>query len=112
VSTFKLLETEAMFQARVQDYARLRGWEWMHLQRALNDRGYWRTPVVGTLGNGWPDLILVKGHRMIAAELKVGRGVVSPKQERVLGVLTGLGYVEVYVWRPEDWDLITEVLDR
>lgn len=108
---FKLQETEAQFQARVQQLATFLGWEWIHIQRGLNDRGYWRTPVTGDLGPGWPDLVMLKGDRMLAVELKVSTNL-TPTQERVLGILGATGYIEVYVWRPSDWDEITEVLSR
>lgn len=106
---FRLAETEAHFQARVEGLASFLGWEWIHIQRALNDRGHWRTPVRGHLGPGWPDLVMIKGQRIVACELKSERGRLSPAQERVLRLLALAG-IECHVWHPADWDHITEVL--
>ena len=109
-TAFKIQETEAQFQERVEQYATIRGWKWMHVQKTANDRGYWRTPIRGMLGKGFPDLFMVRGHRIIAAELKGSRGRYSASQEQVLGWLTETGYVEVYRWQPKDWDSVIEVL--
>jgi hypothetical protein len=84
------------------------GWRWVHFRPARTKHG-WRTPVSGPLGLGWPDLILVRDSRIIAAELKSSTGVVSEAQADVLATL-GLAGVEVYLWRPADWDSIVEVL--
>jgi hypothetical protein len=110
--TFKLEQSEAEFQVAVQELATAYGWRWIHIQPGASSNGYWRTPVTGQLGKGFPDLLLVKGDRMVAAELKAQRGKLEPSQEFVLGVLGEVGFVEVYVWRPDDWDEITEVLAR
>ena len=84
------------------------GWECMHLRPARTLKG-WRTPVQGSLGKGWPDLILIRVPRIIAAELKSARGKVSDEQAHVLAQLR-LSGVEVHVWRPADWDSIVEAL--
>lgn len=110
MTTFKLEETETQFQNRVMEYATMRGWKWLHINKAQNSAGYWRTPVMGELGLGWPDLFLVRGSRMIAAELKSGKKYLTRKQEDVLGWLTATGYVESYVWHPDEWETVMEVL--
>lgn len=107
---FKIAQTEAQFQSAVQQLASLRGFSWMHIRPGLNERGHWRTPISGRLGTGWPDLVMVKGQRMIFAELKAQKGKVTGLQSEVLGVLTAVPCAEVYVWRPSDWDLILETL--
>lgn len=107
---FVLDQSEAQFQAAVTSLANLRGWAWMHIRPGMNERGRYRTPVSGPLGPGWPDLVMVKGERILFVELKAERGKVTGLQEEVLGILGQAQYVEVYVWRPSDWDLILEVL--
>lgn len=109
---FQIQQTEAQFQAAVQDYATLNGWSWMHIQKALNDRGYWRTPITGQLGKGWPDLVLVRNTRLLFVELKGEHGKVTGIQSEVLGVLTAVPCAEVYVWRPSDWPLIMQTLEK
>jgi len=102
-------QTEAEFMAAVTDMAAAHGWQWMHIQPGLTERGRYRTPVSGTLGAGWPDLILIRQDRIIAAELKSARGTVTPLQKRVMTVLQG-ALLEVHVWRPRDWALIEQLL--
>ena len=109
MESYRAQETEARFLARVTDYANLSGWKWMHIRPGLNERGRYRTPVHGPLGAGWPDLVLVRGERMIFAELKAERGRVTPLQWQVMETLNG-AQAEVYVWRPSDWNGILEIL--
>ncbi|HEY8819558.1 MAG TPA: VRR-NUC domain-containing protein [Candidatus Limnocylindrales bacterium] len=105
----------------------LLGWEAAHFRPALTQRG-WRTPVQGSLGKGFPDLILVRSRdrRLILAELKSNAGKLSPDQVRVHEVLEALDgaswssssagawrdrhEIGIYVWRPRDWDSIVDVL--
>ena len=99
-------ETEAAFQARLIEYAISRGWEWMHIGRTGK---YSPNGAKGTLGTGWPDLTLVRGTRLIFAELKSQRAPIpGPEQQKVLLILSDAA--EVYHWRPSDWPMILEVL--
>jgi len=100
-------ENEAGFTAAVLALARLRGWRCAHFRPARTLRG-WRTAVAGD-GVGFPDLLLVRAERLVVAELKVGRGQPTADQERWLAAFQAAG-VEVYVWRPDQWDKIQEVL--
>jgi hypothetical protein len=86
------------------------GWRALHIRPARTQHG-WRTPVQGTLGKGWPDLLLVHPAkaRTIAAELKGPKGQVTPEQMEVLETLLRAGW-ETYIWRPADWDDIVEAL--
>lgn len=99
--------TEREWQEQVTDLAALLGWEWMHLRAARTARG-WRTPVSGTIGTGFPDLVLSR-ERLVLVELKSDHGRLSPEQRAVHQALGRAG-AEVYVWRPGDWDRIVEVL--
>lgn len=58
---------------------------------------------------GFPDLVLVRGERVIFAELKTMKGKVTPDQNKWLAALRRAER-EVYVWRPDEWDAIHEVL--
>lgn len=86
------------------------GWSVAHFRPAKTRRG-WRTPVQGSLGKGFPDLVLVKRGRLIVAETKSDRqgAKLSADQERVLQLFRDAG-VETYVWRPSDWDEIVKTL--
>ncbi len=68
----------------------------------------WRTAVQGD-GAGFPDLVLIKAGRLLFAELKAAKGVLTPEQRTWLNGLRG-ACGEVYLWRPEDYDEIEKVL--
>jgi len=126
---------EYALQSQVAELAHMLGWETIAFRPLFTKRGF-RTPGSGSMAKGWPDMTLVRARdrRLIFAELKSDVGVVSPDQRRVLDVLTALsmrfveaifsefdpdklighasatGSIEVYVWRPRDFDLIQQVL--
>lgn len=89
--------TESGYQRTVLQLARLLGWATAHFRPALTRRG-WRTPVQGD-GAGFPDLVLLRGERLIFAELKSRRGVTSPEQRAWLDALRRVPGVEVCEWR-------------
>ena len=98
------LETEAQFQARVIQVARMYGWSVYSIPDSRR----------ATLA-GYPDLTMYRrvDRRIVFAELKREKGRVAPVQEQVLSDLRAIastGKCEVYVWRPSDWDRIIEVL--
>jgi hypothetical protein len=103
-----LPETETGFQGWVLDRARLDGWMVAHFRPAQTTRG-WRTPVQAD-GKGFFDLVLIRPPRVIFAELKSDRGEVSVDQARWEACACQCPGVEVYLWRPRDRDLITELL--
>lgn len=93
--------TEATVQAQVERLATLHGWLWWH---APDNR-----PITTTRGHryvqdvraGFPDLILTRGTRGIALELKRQTGRVKPEQVTWLLALQAAGF-EVAVVRPSD----------
>lgn len=93
--------TESDLEAAVLDLAAILGWRRAHFRPALTRRG-WRTPVSGD-GAGFPDLILTRPPRIVAAELKSATGRMSPEQERWLADLAASG-IETHIWRPIDLD--------
>ena len=98
---------EDHLQQQVIDLARLTGWKVAHFRPAKTERG-WRTPVQGD-GVGFPDLILIRGQRIIAAELKSDTGRTTLEQDDWLTLFHTAG-AETYVWRPRDWDTIERLL--
>ena len=100
--------TENEFQTQVISLARLLGWKVAHfrsvrVQRA-NGSIRWQTPVQGD-GAGFPDLILVRGSRLLVVELKVPPNKCTPEQEDWLEAFRNAGR-EVFVWTPADWPQI------
>ncbi len=59
---------------------------------------------------GFPDILLLKGPRIVVAELKVGRNKLTPEQESWLAAFRLVPGAEVFEWRETDWDLIERVL--
>lgn len=102
--------SEAGFQQAVIEYAQLRGWKVLHIRKARRKKdGAWVTPVAAD-GKGWVDLFMVRGDRLVAAELKFGKNTLTQEQADWLNVLHETGKVEAYNWYPEDWPTIEEVL--
>ena len=99
--------TEAEFTDQVIAFARLHRWRVAHFRPAKTSRG-WRTPVQGD-GKGFPDLVLVRGLRLVFAELKVGRNKTSPEQGGWIAALMGANQ-SMFVWYPGDWPNIERIL--
>ena len=91
--------SEASFQRTVIEMARYLGWRVHHGRPGRTTAG-WRTPVSGDVG--FPDLVLLRGGRLIFAELKTERGRLSVGQKAWLLALGGVEWVEVQLWRPSD----------
>ena len=91
---------EKAFLAQVQALARLNGWRVYHTHSSMHS------------AKGFPDLVMVKAGRLVFAELKAQRGQTTREQEDWLAALGDVfpEMVEVFVWRPGDWDQVTDVL--
>jgi len=90
--------TEKEFLQQVRDLAKLCGWLVYHTYDSR------RSP------EGFPDLVLVRGDKVIFAELKGEKGRVRPEQRMWLDSLEKVRKVEACLWRPSDWSKIVEVL--
>ena len=95
-------------------YARLRHWR-VHHDRPARTRDGWRTAIQGD--KGFPDLLMVRGRRIVVAELKDEDGEPTPEQEVWLAALgevawpsTHVSVLRTYVWRPSSWPEIEEIL--
>ena len=102
------LITESDFTAQVIDLARHLGWRVAHFRPAMTKGGRWVTAVQGD-GAGFPDLVLVRGQRLILAELKSANGKLSEAQAIWLAMLKEAA-PETYLWRPSDIDEIERLL--
>jgi hypothetical protein len=131
---------EAAFQAGVVELAGLQGWLCYHPPDNVPVTARSGRKYVQNVQAGYPDLTLVRGVRLIFAELKAEKGRVSEAQEtwldclrRVAVAVNGIAApardavaglprdvaesymvpsIEVYVWHPSDWSTIERVLAR
>jgi hypothetical protein len=103
---------ESEWQKKVIQIAHGLGWKIAHFKgvamRRQNGTVFFCTPVSAD-GAGWPDLVMTKGKRLIAAELKVGYNRVSDTQKGWLTSLAETG-VETYVWKPTDLEEMSKIL--
>ena len=97
ITCYARQQTEKEFQTVVVQYARLLGYRVYHTHDSRRSEP------------GFPDLVLVREGRLLVAELKRQTGRTSPAQQEWLELLRSAG-VDAYIWRPSDWDEITEVL--
>lgn len=59
---------------------------------------------------GFPDLLMIRGPRLIVAELKVGDNRPTAPQANWLDAFQAVPGVQAYLWKPENWAEILEVL--
>ena len=88
---------EQTFQREVQEFARANEWIDWHVLRSKGMRA------------GFPDLVLLRPPELIWVELKAPNGKVTTAQKEMHDMLRACGQT-IYVWKPEDWDEIIEVL--
>lgn len=92
---------ESQLQSAIIEAAQRLGFRVMHQQAAMRRDGSWVTAIAGS--PGWPDLVLLRPPRLIVAELKSVKGVLSQEQALWLNGLKLVAGVEAYLWRPGDW---------
>jgi len=86
--------TERAFQQTIIDAARVLGWLTYHTFDSRRSAA------------GFPDLILVRGNRMLAIEVKGPRGRVSEAQQAWLELLNDVPGVHALVAYPDDWESV------
>ena len=94
----EVIETERDFQAAIIDVAEMNGWYVYHNYDSRRSAA------------GWPDLVLLRPPRLIAAEVKTAKGRLKEAQKAVLQMLDQC-QIETHVWRPADWERIVIALD-
>jgi hypothetical protein len=95
--------SEADWQRRVVDFARLAGWRVVHIRAAKVGTRH-MTPYDGD--TGLPDLVLARAGRVLLAELKAEKGGMRPGQAEWLAAAGEHGRL----WRPSHWDDVMEAL--
>jgi len=90
--------TEKQFEAQIKDLAKIFRWKYYHTWRSIHSPA------------GFPDCVMVRGDRVVIAELKSEKGVVSEKQQEWLDALKEVPYLEVFLWRAGD-EAIEEIAE-
>ncbi len=86
------VQSEKDFLSQLKDLAKIYHWRLYHpFLSKWSERGY-------------PDITLVRPPRIIFAELKREKGVLSPSQEEWAELLRACPGVEYYQWKPSNWD--------
>jgi len=91
-------EPEKSFQQRVKRLAELCGWVVWHTLDSTGTRA------------GEPDLRMLRPPRYVLAELKSQHGRLRLEQAQAVALLEQCPGVEVFCWRPSDWQQIVQVL--
>jgi hypothetical protein len=106
----KLKVSEESFQRTVIELATRLGWL-VHAERKAQSKKGWRTPIQGD--KGFPDIVFSHKVRKstFVAELKSNTGVTSSEQKFWINRLKEAG-IEVHIWKPKDFELIKERLNR
>jgi hypothetical protein len=81
--------TEKQLQTHIVRAAKLMRWGVYHTFDARRSEA------------GFPDLVMVRGRRLIFAELKRENGRTTPAQKAWIEALHNVA--EVYEWRPSNW---------
>jgi hypothetical protein len=92
-------EPERAFQGRVSALLKQQGYLVYH---TYDSRGS---------APGFPDLVACDGKRTLFIELKSPTGKLTPEQQVWIAMLEHAGQ-EVYVWRPADWEALTQIIMR
>lgn len=95
--------SEAAWQSRVMNFARVKRWRVAHQRPARTTQG-WRTATEGDIG--LPDLTLARDGVVLLVELKSQGGRATPAQRAWLMAAGGNGYL----WRPSNWSEVMAVL--
>jgi VRR-NUC domain len=98
--------SERDFEQTVTDALTLFGWRWCHFRPARTQRG-WRTPLSGS--PGFPDIVAVRGDRILYVELKAANGKLRDEQQAWLSNLGAAG-ADCHCWRPSDWPFIERLI--
>lgn len=92
------MTSEKTLEGWVKELAKLFGYKYYHTWRSFHSPA------------GFPDDILARPPRLIFAELKSDKGELTPEQEAWLDLLAACPGAEVYLWRPDDFEDISDIL--
>jgi hypothetical protein len=89
--------TEKAFQQQIRELAVIYHWKYHHTWTMMHSP------------RGFLDVVMVRGERLIFAELKTNKGMLTPYQQEWLDALKETK-AEVYIWRPSDFNKIIEIM--
>ena len=92
------LKTEQAFQEAVRELATTHTWLYYH---PYDSR---KSPA------GFPDTVCVRGPRLLCAELKMPGTRPTPAQQQWLDALAQVTQVQTFVWYPQDFPAIGDIL--
>jgi uncharacterized membrane protein (DUF2068 family) len=103
--------TEQQFTNELLKWAKAYRWRAFHVR---NSGFGGNTQVQGD--KGFPDLVLIRGARLLVAELKVAKagtkaGDAKPEQLVWLEMFKQVG-AETYTWHPQQWSEILAILSK
>ena len=96
--------TEGQFQSWVVDVAKEKGWRVHVTLKRMRKASIVADP-------DWPDLEMLRGPRLVFAELKAESGRLTDGQRKVLEMLNVAGQ-EVYLWTPGLHPIIRSLLEE
>lgn len=89
---------ERELQELVRQACGLHGWLYYHTHRSQHSPA------------GFPDVVALRGERLVAAEIKREGQAPTPAQTRGLAAFKAVRIVDVYLWTPADVPAILEEL--
>lgn len=97
--------TEEQLKNAVLELATMYGWKVFSVTNSTRlirkGSGFIRVKNINPQGNGFPDLVMAKGRRLVFAELKQDGRYPEPAQREWLAALNGTG-AEIRIWKPKD----------
>jgi hypothetical protein len=97
---------EAEVQRQVQTILTMYGWWWYHAP----DNRPGQNGKIQRIRAGFPDIIAVRGTRIVVAELKKETGTTTDDQDATLAMFQLTGKVEVWTVRPSNMDEFREAM--
>ncbi len=89
--------SEKQFREQIRDLCKVFGWKFHFTWLAIHSP------------KGFPDLVLRRPPRIIFAEIKTEKGIITPSQQEWYDDLIACGQ-EAFIWRPSQFDEIAKIL--
>ena len=100
--------SEREFQLAIWRHAESEGWKCHYQYRSAQKLANGQYRGLGTAG--WPDVIAVRGDRLLAIEVKKETGSPTPEQREWLAALNGVPGIEAMVVKPRDAQAVMVML--